>query len=56
MDALWYGIVAVMLSIYVVLDGFDFGAGILHLFVATTNEDNFLAPSALSGMATKYGC
>ncbi len=39
MHALWYAIIAVMLSVYVVLDGFDFGAGILHLFVARTDED-----------------
>ncbi|MBU6453471.1 MAG: cytochrome d ubiquinol oxidase subunit II [Cyanobacteria bacterium REEB67] len=39
MEALWYGIVAVMLSIYVVLDGFDFGVGILHLFVAKTDAE-----------------
>ena len=32
-------IVAVMLAVYVVLDGFDFGAGILHLFVARTDEE-----------------
>ncbi len=35
----WYGVVAVMLSVYVVLDGFDFGAGILHLFVARTDRE-----------------
>ncbi len=37
MHALWYAIIAGMLCIYVVLDGFDFGAGILHLFVAKTD-------------------
>jgi cytochrome d ubiquinol oxidase subunit II len=36
---LWFGIVAVMLTAYVVLDGFDFGAGALHLFVARTNAE-----------------
>ncbi len=39
MQELWFWIVAVMLAVYVVLDGFDFGAGILHLFVAKTNEE-----------------
>ena len=34
MEALWYGVVSVMLAVYVVLDGFDLGAGALHLFVA----------------------
>jgi cytochrome d ubiquinol oxidase subunit II len=28
-----------MLAVYVVLDGFDFGAGILHLFVAKTDDE-----------------
>src|SRR6266851_5679657 len=28
-----------MLTVYVVLDGFDFGAGILHLFVAKTDDE-----------------
>jgi cytochrome bd ubiquinol oxidase subunit II len=31
---IWFCIVAVMVAMYVVLDGFDLGAGILHLFVA----------------------
>jgi cytochrome d ubiquinol oxidase subunit II len=34
MVELWYGIVAAMLTAYVVLDGFDLGAGSLHLWVA----------------------
>src|SRR5260370_4916244 len=28
-----------MLAVYTVLDGFDFGAGILHRFVARTDEE-----------------
>ena len=39
MVELWYGIVAVMLTAYVVLDGIDLGAGALHLFVARTNAE-----------------
>ena len=34
MDTLWFCLLAAMLATYVVLDGFDFGVGILHLFVA----------------------
>jgi cytochrome d ubiquinol oxidase subunit II len=34
MHELWYAIAVLMLTAYVVLDGFDFGAGALHLFVA----------------------
>ena len=29
MAAVWFIIISVMLAVYVVLDGFDFGAGIL---------------------------
>jgi cytochrome d ubiquinol oxidase subunit II len=32
----WYSILAFMLTIYVLLDGRNFGVGILHLFVART--------------------
>lgn len=38
MPTLWFWIVAVMLTAYVVLDGFDIGAGIIHLFVATSDK------------------
>jgi len=34
MEILWFSVVAFMLAMYVILDGFDLGAGILHLFVA----------------------
>ena len=34
MFELWYAIVAVMFAAYVVLDGYDLGAGALHLIVA----------------------
>ena len=39
MATVWFILVAFMLIAYVVLDGFDLGAGILHLFVARTNEE-----------------
>jgi cytochrome d ubiquinol oxidase subunit II len=39
MEALWFAIVAGMLTVYVVLDGFDFGAGFLHLIVARTDAE-----------------
>ncbi len=35
----WYVIVSLMLIIYVVLDGRNFGAGMLHRFVARTPEE-----------------
>ncbi|HEY1904629.1 MAG TPA: cytochrome d ubiquinol oxidase subunit II [Myxococcaceae bacterium] len=39
MEALWFAIVAGMLAVYVVLDGFDFGAGFLHLIVARNDAE-----------------
>ena len=39
METFWFVIVAYSLALYVVLDGFDLGAGVLHLFVAKTNEE-----------------
>jgi cytochrome d ubiquinol oxidase subunit II len=39
MATTWYLLIAMMLCTYAVLDGFDFGAGILHLFVAKTDAE-----------------
>jgi cytochrome d ubiquinol oxidase subunit II len=39
MGAIWYWMVAAMLAAYVVLDGFDIGAGIIHLLIAKSEED-----------------
>src|ERR1035438_6698077 len=39
METLWFCLVAVMITGYVVLDGFDLGAGIVHLFVARSDEE-----------------
>src|SRR5579871_642333 len=47
MEAIWFGILAVMVATYVVLDGFDFGAGILHLFLAKTNDERRTVLSAI---------
>jgi len=35
----WFCLVAIMITGYVVLDGFDLGAGIIHLFVARTEPE-----------------
>jgi cytochrome bd ubiquinol oxidase subunit II len=39
MFELWYAIAALLFAIYVALDGFDFGAGILSPFVARTDSE-----------------
>jgi len=36
METLWFGIVACMIAAYVVLDGFDLGAGVIYLTAART--------------------
>lgn len=39
MEALWFAITSLVFAAYVVLDGFDFGAGALHLVVARTDTE-----------------
>lgn len=39
MPEIWYAIAAFLLTGYVVLDGFDFGAGALHLYVARDDRE-----------------
>ena len=39
METLWFALVAVMIAMYVVLDGFDIGAGIVHLWIARTDAE-----------------
>lgn len=39
MEIIWFCIVAVMITTYVVLDGFDIGAGIVHLYVARDDDE-----------------
>src|SRR5207302_3646485 len=39
MPTLWFILVAFMLTTYVLLDGFDLGAGIIHLFAARTDTE-----------------
>ncbi len=42
METVWYIILALMLTAYVIFDGFDFGAGIIHFLVAKNNEERSL--------------
>ena len=39
MGTLWFCLVAGMLTVYVLLDGFDLGAGAIHLLLADTDEE-----------------
>ncbi|HSM85203.1 MAG TPA: cytochrome d ubiquinol oxidase subunit II, partial [Candidatus Limnocylindrales bacterium] len=36
---IWFWLVAIMITGYVVLDGFDLGAGVLHLVAAKTDQE-----------------
>jgi cytochrome d ubiquinol oxidase subunit II len=39
METIWFCLVALMIALYVLLDGFDLGAGAIHLFVAKTDQE-----------------
>jgi cytochrome d ubiquinol oxidase subunit II len=39
MGTIWFCLVALMITVYVLLDGFDLGAGAIHLVVAKTDEE-----------------
>ena len=39
MEDIWFCLVALMITLYVVFDGFDLGAGIIHLWVARNEEE-----------------
>lgn len=47
MELYWYIILMTMLTIYVILDGYDFGAGIIHLFFAKTEKDKKAITNAI---------
>jgi cytochrome d ubiquinol oxidase subunit II len=36
---IWFFLVALLLTVYVILDGFDLGAGVLYPFIARSEED-----------------
>ena len=38
-EIVWFCLIAIMIAGYVVLDGFDLGAGIIHLFVARNEQE-----------------
>ena len=39
MEVFWFCMIAFMLCAYVILDGFDIGAGVLHLFISRSNDE-----------------
>jgi len=47
MQTLWFILVAFMLGMYVVLDGFDLGAGVIHLVVARSDRERRMILQAI---------
>src|SRR3954452_4764599 len=47
MQTAWFCFLALMVTAYVVLDGFDLGVGALHLFVARTDEEREQTTAAI---------
>jgi cytochrome bd ubiquinol oxidase subunit II len=47
METVWFILVGFMLTMYVVLDGFDLGVGAIHLFVARTDAERRLVLQAI---------
>ncbi len=48
MELIWYIVLCFMLVVYVLLDGFDFGAGIVHVLFAKSEEEKAAVHRAIS--------
>lgn len=46
MEIFWFIIIAVILAMYFILDGYDFGTGIIHLFLAKEENDKVVIAKA----------
>jgi len=53
MGTIWFSLVAIMLTVYVFLDGFDLGAGAIHLLVAKQMKSGGQFWRALAGLGRK---
>jgi cytochrome d ubiquinol oxidase subunit II len=47
MGTIWFCLIAIMITVYVLLDGFDLGAGAIHLLVAKTDEERRLVLASI---------
>lgn len=47
METFWFGAITLMLAVYVVLDGYDFGVGMVYPFVARTDEERRVVLAAI---------
>ncbi len=46
MEVFWYIIIAIVLTVFFILDGYDFGTGIIHLFFAKKEKDKAVISKA----------
>jgi len=46
MEVFWYSTIAIVLAIFFILDGYDFGTGIIHLFFAKKEKDKEVVAKA----------
>ena len=44
---IWFWLVALLLTVYVILDGFDLGAGVLYPFIGKSEEDKSVIRAAI---------
>ena len=47
LNAVWFALIAVLFTGYAVLDGFDLGAGALHLLIGKTDEERRVTLNAI---------
>jgi cytochrome d ubiquinol oxidase subunit II len=47
MGALWFALVTLVLTVYILLDGFDLGVGIIYLLVSKTDDERRIASNAI---------
>lgn len=47
METIWFCLVTLMIAVYVLLDGFDLGTGVIHLLVARTDSERREALSSI---------
>lgn len=47
MEIFWYIVLMFMFTVYVIFDGYDFGAGIIHLFFAKKEKDKQLITKSI---------
>ena len=54
MELFWYIVLMVMLVTYIILDGYDFGAGIIHLFFGKNDKDKKAITNAIGPFWDAY--